>query len=316
VAYLLRRVPRGLTRSYDPIGVFLTPHCETRGAVSRWYPVLLLGGCSGYHSGILHAPGLGDADRAAVTRALLDRCHALAHEHRCGSVAFMYAPASACAEVADAWPGPSHTILTSAEAALTLGSSLGGFDDYLAAFPYARRLKLRREVALFTAAGGRVGTYALGEVRTRLAPLLGAHQRRYGDDVTDEQMSQYLGQQEEYLGRASAVFVDEHDGDIRGFALCYTHNDTVYVRASGVDQERAAPFAHFNLVYYAPISYAIAHGFARVAFGMGGYQAKVLRGAELTALWSVVMAPEHLEPGWAAALAEPAPLAVAAGVTR
>jgi predicted N-acyltransferase len=315
VVYLMRRVPNYLTRWYDPIRMFLTPHCTHRGAIARWYPVLLVGGCSGYHSGILHDPSLDATARAAVTRALLDRCRDIAEEHRCGSVAFMYAPMSACAEFAAGWREPSHIIPTSAEADLTLAPAVHVFDDYLAGFPQPRRVKLRKEIAAFTAAGGRVGTYRLGAVRDRLAPLLGAHQRKYGDRVTDEQLAHYLEQQDEYLGGSSTVFVDEQDGDIRGFALCYQHHDTVYVRASGVDQERAAPYAHFNLVYYAPIGYAIAHGFTRVSFGMGSYQTKVLRGAALSALGSVVVAPENLEPAWAEALGRPAPQAVAAGLS-
>src|SRR5690348_11513616 len=87
VAYLMRRPPDGLTRWYDPVRMFLAPHCDTGGAARRWFPVLLLGGCSGYRGAILHAPDLGGAARVAVTRALLDRCRALAGEHGCGSVA-------------------------------------------------------------------------------------------------------------------------------------------------------------------------------------------------------------------------------------
>jgi predicted N-acyltransferase len=316
VVYLMRQVPRHLTRWYDPIRMFLTPHCTHRGAIAHWYPVLLVGGCSGYHSGILHAPGLDETARAAVTRALLDRCREIADEHRCGSVAFMYAPMSACAEFAAGWRGPSHIIPTSAEADITLGPAVRGFDDYLAGFPQHRRARLRKEIAAFTAAGGQVGTYPLDAVRAQVVPLLGAHQRKYGDRVTDEELAHYLDRQDEYLGDSSKVFVEEQDGDILGFAVCYLHNDTVYVRASGVDQERATPYAHFNLVYYAPVRYALEHGFTRVSFGIGSYQTKVLRGADLTVLGSVVVAPENLEPAWAEALGRPAPQAVAAGVIQ
>jgi predicted N-acyltransferase len=143
---------------------------------------------------------------------------------------------------------------------------------------------------------------------------MGAHQRKYGDLVTDAQMARYLRLQEAYLGEASTVFVDERGGDIRGFTLYYAHGGTLYSRAGGFDQERAAPFAYFNVSLYAPIRHAAEHGFTTLDLGLGSYRAKRLRGAEVTPLWSVVVPPERLESDWARVLGRPAPPALGAGV--
>jgi predicted N-acyltransferase len=312
--YLMRDVADKLTRWYDPVRMFLTPYCDTSEAQPHWFPVLLVGGCSGGHSEILHAPRLDRAGRTAVNRALLARCRAIAEEHDCGSLAFMYAPEEVCDEVVVALAGPTRKIVTSAKAAITLGAGGGDFEGYLNRFPSARRSKLRKEVQAYAAAGGNATAYPLGEVLPRIAPLLGAHQRKYGDPVTDSEAERYLRHQAAYLGANSTVFVDERDGDIRGFTLCYEHGDAVYAQACGFDPQGAAPFAYFNLSVYAPLRLAAEHRRAKLELGLGSYQGKRLRGADVTALWSVVIPPEHLSPECARVFGRPSPQAIFAGV--
>jgi hypothetical protein len=314
VTYLMCAVPGRLTRWYDPVRVFLTPHCDTAKAAQRWFPVLLVGGCSGYHSEVLHAPTLDAPGRAAVTLALLDRCRAIADELDCRSLAFMYAPEPVCDEVSAALRIPSRKIVTSAKAVIPLGPGIDDFDRYLARFPSVRRSKLRKEVHAFAAAGGKVTTHRLGDAIPRIARLMGAHQRKYGDLVTDAQMAHYLQTQEQHLGAVGTVFVDERDGDIRGFTLYYAHGDALYSRAGGFDPEHSPPYAYFNVAIYAPIRHALEHGLAILDLGLGSYRAKRLRGAEVTALWSVVVPPSNLEPAWAWALGRPSQQAIDAGV--
>jgi uncharacterized protein len=311
--YLVRSVPDRLVRWYDPVRMFLSPFCDDRDAARHWFPVLLVGGCSGYHSEILYTAGLDRAGRAVVTRALLDQCQAIAEEQGYGCIAFMYAPKPACDEVSGALGTAARTILTSAEATIPL-SPAGGLDGYLARFPGHRRRRLRSEVNSFVAAGGLVTTYPLGEVVHDLAPLLVAHQRRHGDPATLAQMAHYLRSQEEYLGADSTVFVQERDGEICGFALAYPHGETLYLRACGFDRKRSTRYAYFNLTFYEPVRHATRHGLTSVALGLGSYRTKVLRGAEVSALWSVVVPPNHLEPTWTAVLGRPSPQAVDAGV--
>jgi predicted N-acyltransferase len=312
--YVLRDVADNLIRWYDPVRMFLTPYCDTSEAEPHWFPVLLVGGCSGGHSEILCAPTLDRAGRTAVTRALLARCRAIAEEHDCGSLAFMYASEEVCDEVMAALAVPARKIVTSAKAAIALDPGAGDFEGYLNRFPSARRSKLRKEVQAFAAAGGTTTAYPLGEVLPRIAPLLGAHQRKYGDPVADVEAERYLRHQEAYLGASSTVFVDERDGDIRGFTLCYEHGDAVYSQACGFDPHGAAPFAYFNLSVYAPLRLAAEHRLAKLELGLGSYQGKRLRGADVTALWSVVVPPEHMPPECARVFGRASPQAIFAGV--
>jgi len=151
-------------------------------------------------------------------------------------------------------------------------------------------------------------------VLPRIVPLLGAHQRKYGDPGTDLEVERYLRHQEAHLAPRSTVFVDERDGEVHGFALCYEHGDAVYARACGFDPRRAPPFAYFNLSMYAPLRLATAHRRARVELGSGSYQGKRLRGADVTALWSVVVPPGDLPPECARVFGRPAPQALFAGI--
>jgi len=314
-SYLLSDAPDNLTRWYDPVRVFLTPYCEPGDADRRWFPVLLVGGCSGGRSEILYAPTLDRADRDAVTRALMARCRTIADAQNCGSLAFMYASEEACDEVREALPVPARKITTSANAVLTLDPGAGDFDDYLRRVPRSRRTKMRTEMRAFTASGATVTAYPLGEVMHRIAPLLAAHQRKYGEPGTDPDALDQLRSQERYLGPASTVFVDERDGGgIKGFGLCYAYRDTLYSRLCGFDPRAAAPFAYFNLAIYAPIRHALEHGYPTLELGVGSYQGKRLRGARMLPLCSVVVPPAELTPEWIRMLGRPAPQALFAGV--
>ncbi|NEY30957.1 GNAT family N-acetyltransferase [Streptomyces sp. PRKS01-65] len=306
--YLLTRPPDRFTTWYDPIRLFLAPHGPTAGADARWYPLLLVGSVSGYHSEFLVRPG---GDRRAVTEALVRGSLAVAAEAGARSVAMLYAPSATARESGPAFGGV--TVPTSAEAVITLPAGGGAFDDYLARFPSARRSKLRKEAVAFARAAGEVARYSLGEVAHRVGPLLGRLQRRYGDPVRDAEMTAYLAGQAEFLDERSLVFAAESGGRLTGFTLCYVHDDTLYVRAAGFDEEAALPFGYFNLSVYAPVRHALAHGLTEVDLGTGAYQGKTLRGAEIRPLWSLVRPPGESPAAWHEALRRPAPEAREAG---
>ncbi|GGL87879.1 GNAT family N-acetyltransferase [Micromonospora yangpuensis] len=315
VTNLMTEVPTRFTTWYDPVNMFLAPHVDPAGAAERWFPVLLVGGCSGYHGELLLDARLDADAQAEVRRAILDRCRELAARWGARSTVFMYLPKEAAEEVCRSWGGTAPVVATSAEAVIPLDGGETDFADYLARFPSARRSKLRKEVDGFTAAGSRIGQHLLADVLTEVAPLLGAHQRKFGATITDEETGQYFALQDKYLGAGSVVFTDERDGRINGFTLCYAHGDTLYSRAAGFGPD-AAPFAYFNLAVYAPIRHALATGRRAVALGAGSYQGKVLRGAQVHGLWSTVLPPHPLEPSWHDALTRPFPQAVEAGICK
>jgi hypothetical protein len=63
-----------------------------------------------------------------------------------------------------------------------------------------------------------------------------------------------------------------------------------------------------------PLRLAAERGLAALELGLGSYQAKRLRGAEVTALWSVVVPPADLHAECARVFGRPSPQALFAGV--
>ncbi|MFD5029802.1 peptidogalycan biosysnthesis protein [Streptomyces sp. NPDC058405] len=310
--YLLSSAPDRFTTWYDPVRVFLAPHCDTTDATDRWFPLLLVGSASGYHSEILVRPG---RDRRAVARALLSGCLDLAGRSAARGTAMMYAPEAAALEAGAVLGGPVAPVPTSAEAVIPVTAEDRDLDDYLARFPSARRSKFKKEITAFRAAGGTTTRYALGDLVDRVGPLLGQLQRRYGDPVTDHEMTAYVASQERHLGAWSVVLADEtDDGGLRGFTLSYIHENTLYVRAAGFQEDlEQPPFAYFNLAVYAPLRLAMENGLTAVDLGTGAYRGKTLRGAAIQPLWSAVRPPGDCPPQWYEALGQPAPEAVEAG---
>ena len=73
------------------------------------------------------------------------------------------------------------------------------------------------------------------------------------------------------------------------YSLTYEYQNTLYVRASGLDYSRSeATGAHFQMTYAAPIRWAKEHGLSRVDLGIGALRPKLLRGARLHPRYAIV----------------------------
>lgn len=83
--------------------------------------------------------------------------------------------------------------------------------------------------------------------------------------------------------------MDESDTPV-GFSLSYPWGDTFYVRATGYEYARLrAACEYFVLTCYEPIRQAAQAGCARLHLGLKSLQAKMIRGATLAPLWSVIV---------------------------
>src|ERR1700761_4190497 len=91
-AYLVSAADTSWNSWYDPLAVFAGNDDETTNRRSAWFPLLVVGSLSGYHSNTLIDPSLTDAEQATVTRALIDRCRLLVDAQHARSMAMMYAP--------------------------------------------------------------------------------------------------------------------------------------------------------------------------------------------------------------------------------
>ena len=302
-AYLLSGADTTWNSWYDPLTVLAGDPAGARRRHSAWFPVLLLGGASGYHSDVLVDATLDEAHRRLVIDELLRGGHRLAGACGARSTAMMYAPEKTAVTVADLRPDASTTVLTSA--GTRVAAHWNDFDDYLASFPKRRRQNLQREVNLFGATGHHIVQAKLSDCLEYVGPLLGNVHRRHGAADTDEVTTHYLAPQVPHLDPVSTVFLELDDDGPVGFSLCMEWGRDLVVRVVGFDYARSARFAYFTLAFYRPLEYAIRRGLGGVQLGPGTYQAKVARGATLNTTWSVVWPPDDHEATWFASAQRP-----------
>ena len=184
---------------------------------------------------------------------------------------------------------PATPMFTDAEAVIKING--GSLAEHIAASRSRLRQRFRREMALFGSSGLRLVRQPLEPCLDQLVQLQYELQQRHGQDWN-------LARTERSLRRLSAaspadplllLAVDE-SGKPVGFSLSYPWNDTLYVRATGYAYARLrGACEYFTLTCYEPIRHAAQAGRSRVHLGLESLQAKLIRGAELVPLWSVVV---------------------------
>lgn len=184
---------------------------------------------------------------------------------------------------------PAIPMFTDAEAVIQING--GSLAEHMAASRHRLRQRFRREMALFERSGLRLVHRPLEACLGQLARLQFELQQRHGQDWD-------LARTERSLRRLAAatpaepvllLAVDESDEPV-GFSLSYLWGDTFYVRATGYEYARLrAACEYFTLTCYEPIRHAAQAGCARLHLGLESLQAKMIRGAELAPLWSVIV---------------------------
>lgn len=159
-------------------------------------------------------------------------------------------------------------------------------DGYLASLPPGRRRSARRELRAFAEAGGEVTLEGPEVLDERLAAIELAHQRRF-TTVAEPSLAwilDHFAALRGTYGDVVRVFTARAGGRAVGFLVAYEHDRVLYCKQVAVDHSAASPCTYFNLGYYGPLRYATATGIRRVEYGMGAYEAKLLRGCRLTPL--------------------------------
>ncbi len=266
-----------------------------RGAPVLPYPYLMAGAGRGYRATAMTGDPAGLASLLAAS---------LAESDGTAGLAVCYLDTADAAAVASALGELGHEavpLFTDAEAVIRInGASLA---EHMAASRSRLRQRFRREMALFECSGLRLVRPPLESCLERLARLQHELQQRHGQDWD-------LARTERSLRRLAAaapaeplllVAVEESDRPV-GFSLSYRWGGTCYVRVTGYEYARLrAACEYFTLTCYEPIRYAAEAGCEHLHLGLESLQAKMIRGAELAPLWSVIV---------------PAGLPVPAGRTR
>lgn len=254
---------------------------------AAWEPQLVIGARSGYSNGILATTDEGYATVAELaTREVT--------ASGCGSAAMMYLGTDDARRMAALIPG-TVPVLTGFRSELPI--TFDSFDGYLAGLARKRRKNIRRDLKRFTDTGCRIEITALEPYVDQLAPLLGNVQRHHGVDIPDELHAGYLrGCARGELADQAVVFQCFEGDRLIGFSLAFAHHGRLTIRVVGMDYERTTDTgAHFSLLCYDPIRYAVTHGVETIDFGTEAYRTKLLRGGQLVPLWSL---PVRAPGGW------------------
>ncbi|HEY1520780.1 MAG TPA: peptidogalycan biosysnthesis protein [Solirubrobacteraceae bacterium] len=290
--YLWKGVGGVASAYYDTFQVFFS-HLVPDARRAEWFPTLLVGSRSGYANQPLLNGALAPAARQAVLATLLDRALGLADELDARSVAMLYLDRRSL----DEWighVGDAKILLTNADANLAV--NWDSFDGYLGSLTSDHRKKARREVRTFGELAPPASRVRFSSCYSEAARLTADLQQRYGHGESEAQLRGFFEAQVTHLDDHSQVFVCREESELRGFALFYDHEDALYARVCGFDSPRERnDFMYFNLGYYEPIRYAAASRRRSLALGTGSWKTKVLRGATLEPLWSVLFRPKAID---------------------
>lgn len=273
---------------YDYFASFVQ---RTNKAADRacWYPALLLGSRAGYLNDLLVDEGLSHAQRVEVLRALLAAATEYARARDVRSMAFLYLRRPALATVLEAVGDSALVLLTAAHARLDLPSETSGFDSYLQRLRPSDRRTAKRDLRRFEASGFEVSVERLGGWYRRCGPLLANLQNRYGQDDGPAEMTEFLRRRAAVADPHTRTFVCTSGDDLVGFALYYASSSGLYSGGCGFDYGlRGDSGAYFSLTYYRPIEHALEARLPAIHLGVGSYEAKLIRGASLESLWSVL----------------------------
>jgi hypothetical protein len=242
-----------------------------------WSPQTLVGSRSGYANTAL----------CSDLRAWVAVAEQAAHDS--GSAAIPYLERDLAAAVSALLPG-RPVLLSGARCQIPLPD--GDVDGYLARLSRSRRGLVRSEWRAFAAGGAtiEVGRLEDGMVGV-LAPLLANVQHRHGSSVRVEQVAEYLhGCRSCGLGDSTVLITCRYGDQVVGFSLSYEFGSALVVRVVGLDYARVGRHGeYFTLLAHEPVRYALSRGLTVVDLGTEGYRAKVLRGATLVPLWTVLL---------------------------
>jgi uncharacterized protein len=246
---------------------------------------LIVGATRGYRSSLLLARSA--ANRGEILAELLRAAISVAREEGCAGVVLPFLSTGALAEVASvvrvraAFETPEAEITDCADS----------LDAYAERAPRRMRKRIRTECAKFAEAGWVIRERSLDDCWEDAARLLYYLQLKYGhQERTQRELENWMAGQARNLSSRSVVLTCEDNSEIAGIAVFYRWRATLYGRIAGFDYSRLRDaYEYFNVTTYAALRYAGNAGLRRFHMGIGSWEAKAYRGAELRPLWSALI---------------------------
>jgi hypothetical protein len=186
-------------------------------------------------------------------------------------------------EVAELFGPSAGRVPTGADTVLDV--AWDDFEAYAVAKP--KRCNVRRERRRYLESGIRTAVRRADGFDERTAQLQALLAARYN---SVRSVASIVADQRDLtatVGEDVILFLAARGGPAIGVAICLLDGDTLHVRNVGFDYSAIEGVdAYFNLMFYEPIEWGLAHGIRQFRFGSGAYQAKTARGCRLQPLYA------------------------------
>jgi predicted N-acyltransferase len=161
------------------------------------------------------------------------------------------------------------------------------FEEYRMSVSYNHRRTVLRDLRRFENSGCKLEISRLSGALDIIPRLSRNVQNYHGSKADEEGLRRMLEGHCKWLdGMSIVIVVRGRDGDPIACTLSYIVDDTLYVRLTGLDYDRARESAsYFVAAYYEPIRQAYRKDLKRVHWGIGALKPKVHRGARLEPLY-------------------------------
>nr|WP_168720830.1 GNAT family N-acetyltransferase [Streptomyces sp. SAT1]ANO42694.1 hypothetical protein A8713_036205 [Streptomyces sp. SAT1] len=238
-------------------------------------PSLMCGGW--FNSTVLTRPGADAQEAAAARRGLIDEAVATARHQGGRAVFFPFLDAGDTALRDDLRRAGFREL--AAPARHVLDADHRDHEAYLAALPSRRRVRIRKELRLFSEAGAVTGHTALdGSNVERVAALAHNLERKYEQTSTLGQLTEWFEAIAKHV--PASVFTAELDGRLFAMTLWLHHEDRLYGFHAGFDYDIGRGLPMYSVIgYHLPIAHACSDPAVKVLeYGTSADHAKLLRG--------------------------------------
>lgn len=174
---------------------------------------------------------------------------------------------------------------------LTVGR---GFEEYLASFPRKRRMRMAAERQYLADAGIRTVRSSFEDKWPDILALRCGLVEKYGQKPNEELETMNLRRLYDRFGEdRTRLYCSFLDDRLVGFTLYAIWRDSWYSAYTGTKVSPATRGVYFEHHFYTPIAEASTEGAREVDFGIGAWEGKRRRGAELTPvdLWVRALDP-------------------------
>jgi hypothetical protein len=242
--------------------------------IQDWLPNLVVM-YPGFDTFVAASGGTGQA----LAGSLVDATVSWAAEHGIKAVSYSYVRADS--ELPDVLTDRGfRAIPLTYRARMTLP---GSFDEYFSSLTGKKRLQVRRDLRNLAEAGVRTERCSVQDVWPDVLALRCDLVERYGqkpdEDIETMNMRRLLTCFGDGQTRLYCSFLD---GRVVGFSLYVLWGGTWYAAYTGTYGSPRTRVVYFDHFLYAPLADAAAEGARVLDLGIGAFEAKRLRGCELT----------------------------------